>query len=104
MWRGAAPQAPTEVAADALNGDETSPLKGVHFGPLSGAGPSGFRPEHLRDMLACGRRRSANRLLAALRVTEALAGAGRLPAAWRAVLRTRLVYLRKRHGPKPRPV
>eukprot|EP00972_Heterocapsa_arctica_P083697 12333821-Heterocapsa_arctica.AAC.1 len=96
--------APAEVAADALNDAETSPLKGVRFGPLSGPGPSGARPEHLRDMLSCGRRRPANRLLNALRITEALAEAGLLPDAWIATLRTRLVYLRKRRGTKPRPV
>ena len=98
------PLQPAEVAADSVNGSEASPLRGVRFGPLSGPGPSGTRPEHLRDMLACGRRRSVNRLFAALRTTEALAEAGRLPDVWAVILRTRLVFLRKRHGTKPRPV
>gem|GEM_PF-7075693 len=98
------PLPPDELPADALDGVEDSPLRGVRFGPLSGPGRSGARPEHLRDMLACGRRRHRNRLLKALRVTEALAEAGRLPEAWRWILQTRLVFLRKRHGHKPRPV
>ena len=96
-------QAPIEPS-DHLDGGAPSPLKGIRFGPLSGPGPSGARPEHLQDMLACGRRRSANRLLNVLRAMEALAEAGRLPDAWGAILRTRLVFLRKRHGTKPRPV
>ena len=31
------------------------PLRGVRFGAESGPGPSGRRPEHLRDILACPR-------------------------------------------------
>ena len=94
------PLPPIEIAADALDGSGSSPMEGVRFGPLSAAGPSGARPEHLRDMLTCGRRRATNRLLQALRVAEALADAGRLPDAWIGILRTRLVFLRKRRGTK----
>ena len=95
---------PADIAADALDGHEESPFKGVRFGLLSGPGPSGTRPEHIRDMLNCGRRRQSGRLSQAIRTTQALAAAGRLPRSWDWVLRTRLVFLKKRRGRKPRPV
>ena len=41
-------------------------LMGVHFPALSAAGPSGMRPEHLRDALLAKRRSSVNRLLKAV--------------------------------------
>ncbi len=80
------------------------PFEGVHFGPQCGGGPSGDRPEHTRDMLSCSRRRSANRLLRAIANTEHLAITGKLPKCWRWILRTRLVYIGKKHSTKPRPV
>jgi len=96
--------APAPLEPDDLEGPPASPLRGVHFSPMRGTGPSGMRPEHLQDMLSCGRRRQSSRLLAALRVAQTLVGAGRLPDAWAATLRTRVIFLKKRHGPKPRPV
>ena len=63
-----------------------------------------MRPEHLRDMLACNRRRAINRLLRALQATESLAQAGALPSCCRWMLGSRLVFLKKKHGTKPRPV
>ena len=81
-----------------------TPLKGVHFSRLSGPGPTGMRPEHLRDMLACKRRRVVNRLLRALHATEVMAAAGTLPDTWKWMLNSRLVFIAKKHGPKPRPV
>jgi len=98
------PLEPTELFADALDGDQESPLNGMRFGFLCGPTPSGARLEHLRDMLRCGRRGLSNRLLQALRTTQELVAAGRLLRAWDWVLRTRLVYLKKKRGAKPRPV
>ena len=96
--RGAAGE---EVVGEGLPGPA---LAGVRFKALSAPGPSGARPEHLRDMLQCGRRRVTNRLLRALPATQAFAKAGSLPPAWKWVLRTRLIFLRKKQGPKPRPL
>ena len=62
------------------------PLAGVRFGPESAPGPSGRRPEHLRDMLACSRRRAVNRLLHALGDMQEMALTGRLPDCWRWIL------------------
>jgi hypothetical protein len=81
----------------------SSPLEGVRFAALSGPGPSGMRPEHIRDMLNCGLRRISNRLLRALQVTEALAAGGDLPDAWRWMLDSRLAYIKKRSA-TPRPI
>ena len=80
------------------------PLDGVHFARLSAPGPSGSRPEHLRDMLSCNRRRVVNRLLRALHATESMAADGSLPEAWRWILESRLVFIAKKKGPAPRPV
>ena len=105
---GGLPRAPDAQPAAAVHDDDVdpaaSPLEGVRFAALSGPGPSGARPEHLRDMLNCGRRRVANRLLRALQVTEALAAAGRLPDAWRWMLDSRLVYIKKKGSATPRPI
>lgn len=84
--------------------DLPKPLEGVRFGPKSGPGPSGRRPEHIRDMLSCSRRRIVNRLLAAIAAAETMAERGDLPDSWRWVLNTRLVFLKKKTGTKPRPV
>ena len=84
--------------------DLPKPLDGVRFTRLSAPGPSGMRPEHLRDMLACRRRRAVNRLLRAMHVTEVLGAAGSLPPCWRWALGSRLVFLAKKHGNRPRPV
>ena len=80
------------------------PLDGVHFARLSRPGPSDMRPEHLRDMLGCNRRRAVNRLIRALHATEVLAAAGALPACWRWMLGSRLVFIAKKNGRKPRPI
>ena len=80
------------------------PLDGVHFGRLSGPEPSGMRPEHLRDMLGCKRRRPVNRLLRALHSTEVLAATGSLPPCWRWMLASRLVFIAKKRGNTPRPI
>ena len=96
--------APNPVRAAADTQELPRPRDGVHFARLSGPGPSGMRPEHLRDMLGCNRRRTVNRLIRALRATEVLAAAGALPACWRWMLGSRLVFIDKKHGRKPRPI
>jgi len=100
-----APADPPAPPPDAAGGQEVpKPLAGVVFGRLSAPGPTGMRPEHLRDMLGCNRRRAVNRFSRALHATEALADAGALPDSWQWMLGSRLVFLAKKHGPKPRPV
>jgi hypothetical protein len=89
---------------DELFHSAPKPLAGVRFGPENAPGPSGRRPEHLRDMLACSRRRAVNRLLHALGDMQELAITGRLPDCWGWILNSRLVFLSKKSGPKPRPV
>ena len=104
--------APNPVRAAAPNNDPgvtdtqelPRPRDGVHFARLSGPGPSGMRPEHLRDMLGCNWRRAVNRLIRALHATEVLAAAGALPACWRWMLGSRLVFIAKKNGRKPRPI
>ena len=87
-----------------MDHDHPQPLKGVRFGPESGPGPSGRRPEHLQAMLRCRRRRSVNRLIRALHTTEQLAYSGALPPCWHWMLRTRLVFVSKKHSTTPRPI
>ena len=93
-----------QPAVASPEGDDFNPMEGVRFAVLSAPGPSGARPEHLRDMLGCGRRRVANRLLRALHVTETMAAAGQLPDAWRWMLGSRLVYIQKKRSRVPRPI
>ena len=111
----AAPPSPGEVdgAGDGHAGDgsahidaheDPKPLRGVHFCAESGPGPSGRRPEHLRDLLACPRRRVTRRLLALLDRLERMAGAGTLPVAMDWILRTRLLFIGKKNSTKPRPL
>jgi hypothetical protein len=97
----AAPAAP-EPAAESQ--EVPKPLDGVHFSRLSGPGPTGMRPEHLKDMLACARRRAVNRLLRAIHAFESMAVDGTLPGVWKFILHSRLVFIAKKHGPVPRPI
>jgi hypothetical protein len=89
---------------DELFHSSPKPLAGVRFGPESAPGPSGRRPEHLRDMLACSRRRAVNRLQHALGDMQDMALTGKLPECWDWILNSRLVFLTKKSGLKPRPV
>ena len=106
------PPAPTQGSGGRATGwDPTNPgrgaqeiLAGVRFAALSGSGPSGMRPEHLKEQLAVRRRSSANRLLRAVGALEQAAAAGSLPPTSRWILASRLVFLRKKVGPAPRPI
>lgn len=79
-------------------------LAGVRFRALSAPGPSGFRPEHLRELTAVRDRRSARVLFAAIAKFIGIAAAGRLCREARWILDSRLVYLRKKKGSAPRPI
>ena len=87
-----------------LPGDPSGPLLPLPCRAMSAPGPSGMRPEHLRELVAVRDRRVANALLAAIgRFVEA-AATGSLCDAARWMLFSRLVFLRKKSGPAPRPI
>jgi len=76
--------------------EKENPLDGVRYAKLTAPGPSGFRPEHLKDLLSVPRIRDVNhyrRSLAALHATMAV---GLLPDAARWLTRTRLIWQRKK--------
>ena len=82
----------------------TSALSGVRFGAMSAPGPSGMRPEHLREITSIRKRPLVNKLLRALSEFAEMARQGTLPPTARWILHSRLVYLRKKSGPAPRPI
>ena len=71
---------------------------------MSAAGPSGMRPEHLREMVAVRDKRCAQTLLGSLVKFVGAATQGNLPEAARWILDSRLVFLAKKNGPAPRPI
>ena len=79
-------------------------LKGVRFKALSAPGPSGARPEHLKELLACGNKRVAREFARNIGKFVVAASEGHLPDEARFILDSRLVYLRKKHGNVPRPI
>ena len=101
----ASPEAAPEAPADA-DATERQPyvLKGVRFRAMSAPGPSGARPEHLREMVAVRDRRIAAALLEALGRFADAASKGELCDASRWILESRLVFLRKKTGNAPRPI
>ena len=79
-------------------------LDGVRFPALSAAGPSGTRPDHIREMLAIPRKSEANRLYRAILALRTKGEDGTLPESARWILGSRLVFIKKKKGPKPRPI
>ena len=63
-----------------------------------------MRPEHLKELLGVRQRSLANRLIRALRQLHTAMESGSLGSQARWLLRTRLVWLKKKKGPAPRPV
>ena len=84
-----------EDDAGAIRSDRGSPLRGVRFPAMPAAGPSGTRPEHLREAIAVRSRPVANRLISALGEFIDAARTGKLPPGLRWITRSRLVFLRK---------
>ena len=82
-------------------GDE---LRKVRFGPLSAPGPSGRRPEHLREMAGAKRHRAGKRWQRALAKFSIAAVEGRLDEEARWLLDSRLAWMAKRGSTVPRPV
>ena len=79
-------------------------LSGVRFPALSGAGPSGARPEHLKEALTAKRRAVTNRLLRAVAELGRLGRTGQLPVSARWILDSRVAFLRKPGTDTPRPI
>ena len=80
-------------------------LKGIRFAPLTGPGPSGLRLEHVQEALLARSRPITARLLRALARLEKGAAQGLLPdATMQWIMRSRLVFLKKKSGDKPRPI
>ena len=77
---------------------------GVHFRAMSAPGPSGARPEHLREFVAVRDRRIASRLLRAIGKFVDVASSGQLGADSRWILNSRLVFLKKKNTDTPRPI
>ena len=84
--------------------DAEHPLRGVRFGPLSAPGPSGARPEHIKEALMAKSRPVTNKLLRSLERLEKAASKGTLPETMGWLRRSRLMYLKKKTGVKLRPI
>lgn len=89
-------------------GDDERPRKrtlaGVKFKALSAPGPSGARPEHMRELLALRARHISGPLFRALQELIEIAISGQLCSAARWILHSRVVFLRKKSGTTPRPI
>ena len=69
---------------------------------MSGPGPTGFRPEHVADMLKCKRRCAVNRLLRAIAEIQTMAAAGTLLSkSWAWIMDLRFVFIKKKAGKDP---
>ena len=79
-------------------------LAGIRFPALSAPGPSGMRPEHLKEMLSIRQRGVANRLYRAIDALRQSGERGTLPNCAKWILASRLVFIKKKKGPAPRPI
>ena len=79
-------------------------LDGVRFAALSAPGPSGARPEHLKECLFGRARGAASQVRKAVAEFYEAAANGALADSARWILDSRLVFLKKKTGPAPRPV
>ena len=93
-----------QAGAGAGRGLRSHALRGVLFPALSAAGPSGMRPEHLKEALMVRNRATHKRLLRAVAKLGDLGGAGELPDEARWILDSRVVFLKKPGTDTPRPI
>ena len=106
LYRSSAP--PIErsrgVRHDLHQGAQSAdPLKGVRYSKLTAPGPSGFRAEHLKEMLGAPRRAEAKGLRDSLCRLRECIRKKEAPNALRWITRTRLCWQSKKNG-KPRPI
>ena len=80
------------------------PLRGIRFAALSAPGPSGARAVHIQEALQIKSRTVTSKLLKALRGLQSMASRGALPVACTWILRSRLIFLKKKDSTKPRPI
>ena len=78
-------------------------LGGVRFPALSGAGPTGARPEHLRECLATRKRAVVTRLLKAVAQLTEAGAAGTLPESASSVAFAARCSCRRRYALNPSP-
>ena len=102
--RPALPGPDLNPAASPQDDSDEWPLKGVRYSALIAPGPTGTRPEHLKELLGVRQRTVANRLVRALCHLHSALQKGILGSSARWRLRTRLVWLKKKTGRAPRPV
>ena len=81
-----------------------NPLQGVRFPPMTAPGPSGCRPEIIKEMLAVRKRSVANRLFRLLGRFIDVALAGNLPPVARWILGSNVTFLEKPDTDTPRPI
>ena len=97
------PQEP-DISAEA----DEDPLRGVRFGTLKAPGPTGLRPEHIAELLAVRRRRTARRLRRTLGLLLDAIASGSVVEEGRWLTYSRLIYLQKKRGElildTPRPI
>ena len=79
-------------------------LDGVRFAALSAPGPSGARPEHLKDAFFGRANGAASQLRKAVAEFYEVAAPGKLGDSVRWLLDSRLVFLKKKAGPAARSV
>ena len=84
--------------------DAEHPLRGVRFGPLSAPGPSGARPEHIKEARMAESRPVTNKLMRSLERPEKAVLKGALPDTMGWLRRSRLMFLKKKTVVKLRPI
>eukprot|EP00972_Heterocapsa_arctica_P111667 16427416-Heterocapsa_arctica.AAC.1 len=74
---------------------ENDPMRGIKYPPLSGLGPSGFRPEFITDLMIVRKKCVTRRLKKALSSFFSKAGKGELPNEMRWILGSSAMFLEK---------
>ena len=79
-------------------------LRKLRFGPRTAPGPTGLRPEHLRELAGAQRHGAGRRFIRAMARMAIAATEGRLAAEARWILDSKLVWLKKKGKAAPRPI
>ncbi|MFM7980123.1 MAG: hypothetical protein ACKPKO_12485, partial [Candidatus Fonsibacter sp.] len=73
-------------------------IRKVRFSPGSAPGPSGQRPEHIKELIGTRRHRAGRRFLRALAVFVIAASEGHLDDEARWILDSKVVFIKKKNG------